>query len=124
MFKGEDISYRDCRRKQQEQVHDFLSQQILEKRLECDKETNEFLNWEKTIKDQNKIALQLEKLETANSKQRIIDLKNDNKMLALQNKEKNLRQKIVDDIQNRRDIETNLYGPLLNEDFSLVRRKR
>nr|XP_042907776.1 RIB43A-like with coiled-coils protein 2 [Parasteatoda tepidariorum] len=118
---GEDLNNKNRSKKQKQQIRDLLLQQMHEKRLENYKKDREIQEWEKALLDQDRKAMLLEKMQEENYKKMIESLKRDNKLMSLQTLERKMSDKIMDDIEKKKDIEFNFYESLLNEDLSSAR---
>ncbi|KFM79027.1 RIB43A-like with coiled-coils protein 2, partial [Stegodyphus mimosarum] len=114
-LEGEDLNFEDRSRKQKEQVQDNLLQQMLEKRIQKYEQQKEMHDWENTVLLQDKNALHILEMESENYKKCAKSLSDTNKHLALSTIERNMQQKMEEEIENRKDIETNFYGDLLTE---------
>ncbi|XP_035220127.1 RIB43A-like with coiled-coils protein 2 isoform X2 [Stegodyphus dumicola] len=114
-LEGEDLNFEDRSRKQKEQVQDNLLQQMLENRIRKYAQQKEMHDWENTVLLQDKNALHMLEMESENYKKYAKSLSDTNKHLALSTIERNMQQKMEEEIENRKDIETNFYGDLLTE---------
>ncbi|GIY37093.1 RIB43A-like with coiled-coils protein 1 [Caerostris darwini] len=118
---GEDLENRDRMQKQKNQVREVLLQQMQEKRMQNFKQDKEKQDFEDMLLMQDSHALQLAKEHEERRRKAVADLKEDNKTIAEETRDMNLRDKISDDISKKKDIEYNIRSDLLSEDPNVAR---
>ncbi|KAF8792670.1 RIB43A-like with coiled-coils protein 2 [Argiope bruennichi] len=113
---GEDLDYDSRMKKQKQQVHDVLLQQILEQRMQRINLQKADHDWESSILEQDNYAWKLHLSEMDDRKKE--KWKHEK---AWQKQESNRQQKIKDEYENRKDIEFHYYGDMLTENPSVAK---
>ncbi|GFR13741.1 RIB43A-like with coiled-coils protein 1 [Trichonephila clavata] len=120
-LEGEDLDAKRRLKKQKEQARDSLLQQMQEKRMLNFKQDKEKHDLENMMLEQDCCALQLGKEQEERHKDAFTKLILENKTLAHEKRQSVMRDKIVEDIEKRNDIQFNINSELLTEDPSVAR---
>ncbi|CAL1269373.1 unnamed protein product [Larinioides sclopetarius] len=120
-LEGEDLDYETRIKKQKQQVHDILLQQILEQRMQRLNFKKAEHDWESSLLEQDNYARKFLLSEMEDRKSSSAQLANDNKHLAWKKQEINRQQKIREEYENRKDIEFHYYGDMLTENPSVAK---
>ncbi|GBM05362.1 RIB43A-like with coiled-coils protein 2 [Araneus ventricosus] len=120
-LEGEDLDYETRMKKQKQQVHDVLLEQMLEQQMQRLNFKKAEHDWESSLLQQDNYAKKLLLSEMDDRKSSSSHLANDNKHLAWQKQEINRQQKIREEYENRKDIEFHYYGDMLTENPSVAK---